>query len=70
MQCPECKGTFVAKDLSCLECHGGLEGPNCGSDGCPAFGIATENRCRCAFPPEGLPVVDFRSNAVRSIQRS
>jgi hypothetical protein len=59
-KCPKCGGFFVIHNLHCLDCYGGtIEGQNCGTDGCPAFGIATENRCRCTPPCPDVPAIDW-----------
>lgn len=59
MKCKECGGTWVAVNLGCYNCYNDYEGSGCGSDGCPAWGIATETRCRCENPPADLPRQDM-----------
>ncbi len=59
MACATCGGTIVFENLACLRCYGDAEGSGCGTDGCPAFGISTENRCRCEHPSPDLPVIFF-----------
>lgn len=60
--CSKCGGTYYINDgPSCLECYGEHEGTGCGSDGCPAFGIPTENRCRCPRNHASLEEIDWNA---------
>jgi hypothetical protein len=58
-ECPVCGGRYIITDLECQNCYGDADGQNCGTDSCTAFGIGTEERCRCEEPPTNLPVYTF-----------
>lgn len=68
MTCPKCGGLYVLINLECQRCYGDYESPNCGTDGCPAFGIPTEERCRCECPPAFLPVYELIENEFVPVQ--